>query len=180
MGFFMPDPDPRLGYFGSADLSGLNNPELLGPMPFGIPLAAIRSAFGAPEEAPLRRDGDSYEIAGGPPCQGPSCQSGGNWGTSGMYTVTDKDLCVDCAVKKLGIGDLPADEKTEILSRYLKGGGGSDGSGSSAGGGSGGARGAGGFRGGGGGRGGGGFIGGGSNRMGNPKLPYRRSWPLLD
>lgn len=48
MGFFMPDPDSQAGYFGSADLSGLNDPELLGPMPFGIPLAAIRTAFGAP------------------------------------------------------------------------------------------------------------------------------------
>ena len=44
MGFFMSSPDPRLGYFGSADLSGLNEPDLLQPMPFGVPLTAFRQA----------------------------------------------------------------------------------------------------------------------------------------
>jgi hypothetical protein len=51
MGFFMPDPDPRAGYFASADLSGLNDSELRGPMPFGIPLLAFRAAFDAPLSA---------------------------------------------------------------------------------------------------------------------------------
>lgn len=44
MGYFMPNPDARLGYFDSADLSGLNDPDLLRPMPFGVPLTALRLA----------------------------------------------------------------------------------------------------------------------------------------
>ncbi len=122
MGFFVPDPDPRVGYFGSADLSGLNDPELLGPMPFGIPLAVLRSAFGTQEEAPSLRDGDSYEIAGGPPCDGPDCQFGGNYGTNGIYGMRGKNFCFDCAVKERGMEGRSAAEKAEDLAPFIMGG----------------------------------------------------------
>lgn len=128
MGFFMPDPDSRSGYFGSADLSGLNDPELRGPMPFGIPLAAIRSAFGAPEVAPSLRDPDSYEIAGRLPCRGSYCQSGGTRGMGAMYDLDGKQVCWDCAVKEEGIEHLSGAEKAAHLAPYLIGGDGSDGS----------------------------------------------------
>jgi hypothetical protein len=181
MGFFMPDPDPRAGYFASADLSGLNDPALRGPMPFGIPLVAIRSAFGAPEEAPSRRDPDSYEIAGGLPCEGPYCESKGTYGTTGMYDLYDLDefkgkpMCRDCAVKVKRLDGLPGRVQTERLAPYLIEGESSSGGGSRGGGG--GSRG-GGSRGGGV---GGGFLGGGANPGYNPKLPpWRRYLPRLD
>lgn len=185
MGFFMPDPDPRAGYFASADLSGLNDPELRGPMPFGIPLAAIRSAFGAQEEAPWLHDADSYEIAGGPPCEGADCQSGGTRGMTGFVPMDDgRNLCWDCAVKDQGIENRSGAEKAEAIGRLIDNNSGK----SSGGGGSGGGHGSGsggGSRGGGGGlRGGGvggGFIGGGANPGYNPKSPpYRRYLPKLD
>jgi hypothetical protein len=129
MGFFMPDSDARAGYFGSADLSGLNDLDLFGPMPFGIPPAAIRSAFGAPEEARSRPNPDTFEIAGGPPCQGPYCQSGGSYGTTGMYGIGQPPvpMCRDCAVKVEGLGGLPGAVQAEKLAPFLIEGGGNPG-----------------------------------------------------
>jgi hypothetical protein len=136
MGFFMPDSDPRAGYFGSADLSGLNDPALLGPMPFSIPLAAIRSAFGAPDEAPSRPDADSYEIAGGPPCDGPDCQFGGTRGTTGFVPMDDgRNLCWDCAVKDQGIENRSGAEKAEAIGRLIDNNSGKSSGGSGSGGG---------------------------------------------
>ena len=53
-------------------------------------------------------------------CQGPTCSQGGSFGTCGMYIVSGKRLCRDCAVKFLGIQDLPAVEQTKILQNFLK------------------------------------------------------------
>ena len=75
MGFFMPDPDPRAGYFDSVDLSGLNDPQLRGPMPFGIPLAALRSAF--PAFRPMRRLVAGINEPSQGPDDGASSPSGG-------------------------------------------------------------------------------------------------------
>ena len=50
-------------------------------------------------------------------CQGFSggCQSGGDWETTAVYSVSGRGLCANCAVKSLGIQDMPAGEKATIL-----------------------------------------------------------------
>jgi hypothetical protein len=53
-------------------------------------------------------------------CQGPTCSQGGSFGTTGMYIVSGRTLCRDCAVKFLGIQDLPATEQTKILRNFLR------------------------------------------------------------
>ena len=56
-------------------------------------------------------------------CDGISggCQSGGTYGTTGMYGIQGRVLCIDCAVKMLGIQDEPSGEKTKTLDRYIIG-----------------------------------------------------------
>jgi hypothetical protein len=53
-------------------------------------------------------------------CEGPTCSQGGSYGMTGMYIVSGRTLCRDCAVKFLGIQDLPAVEQTKILQNFLK------------------------------------------------------------
>jgi hypothetical protein len=53
-------------------------------------------------------------------CQGPTCSQGGSFGMNGMYIVSGRRLCRDCAVKFLGIQDLPAAEQTKILQNFLR------------------------------------------------------------
>ena len=55
--------------------------------------------------------------AGDLKCQ--NCPSGGSWGVTGMYEVGRQILCANCAVKRLGIEDLPEVEKIETLTPYL-------------------------------------------------------------
>jgi hypothetical protein len=52
-----------------------------------------------------------------PRCDGFSggCQSGGTYGTTGWIKIGGRRLCLDCAVKLLGIETLPRDEQLEIL-----------------------------------------------------------------
>lgn len=56
----------------------------------------------------------------GPRCQGFACQNGGSFGTSGMVGIADKQLCWDCAIKYLGIQDLPHDQQLKILANFDK------------------------------------------------------------
>jgi hypothetical protein len=51
-------------------------------------------------------------------CDGPSCTMGGSYGTSGMYSISGRNLCRNCAVKFLGIQDLPAAEQMMILQNF--------------------------------------------------------------
>jgi len=53
-------------------------------------------------------------------CEGPTCSQGGSFGMTGMYVVSGRTLCRDCAVKFLGIQDLPAAEQVKILQNFLK------------------------------------------------------------
>ena len=53
-------------------------------------------------------------------CEGPTCSQGGSFGTTGMYVVSRRTLCRACAVKFLGIQDLPAAEQLKILQNFLK------------------------------------------------------------
>ncbi len=46
------------------------------------------------------------------------CQSGGSYGTSAMYQIRGKNLCRDCAVKILGIGNDTSREQTRVLSPF--------------------------------------------------------------
>ena len=47
------------------------------------------------------------------------CQSGGSYGATAMYNVSDHALCMDCAIKVLGIQNEPSKEKVLTLSPYL-------------------------------------------------------------
>ena len=46
------------------------------------------------------------------------CQSGGSYGTTAMFSIYGRNLCMDCAVKILSIQNEPAKEKMRILSPY--------------------------------------------------------------
>lgn len=61
------------------------------------------------------------QYAGGLRCEGFSagCQSGGSYGTTATYNVFNRNLCMDCAVKMLGIQNEPSNVKVLKLSPYL-------------------------------------------------------------
>lgn len=58
--------------------------------------------------------------AGGPRCEGfpAGCQNGGSYGTTAMFYIHGSALCMDCAVKILGIQGETASEKLHILNPY--------------------------------------------------------------
>jgi hypothetical protein len=60
--------------------------------------------------------------AGGPRCDGypAGCHDGGSYGTSGLYSVKNRNLCESCAVRALRIQDLGSVEKTKILEPYIR------------------------------------------------------------
>jgi hypothetical protein len=51
-------------------------------------------------------------------CVGFACANGGTYGTTGGYRVSNKSLCLDCAVKILGIGDEPPTLRRDILKNF--------------------------------------------------------------
>ena len=56
---------------------------------------------------------DSTHVAAKEPrvrCRGFACQNGGWYEHSGMHYIDDKVLCPNCAIKYLGIQELPAVE----------------------------------------------------------------------
>lgn len=59
----------------------------------------------------------------GPRCDGFSggCQMGGTFGTTGMYEISGKKFCKACALKFLGIQELPRKEQEDTL-RGFEGG----------------------------------------------------------
>jgi len=69
------------------------------------------SVTGAAQAEPER-----VQVAG-PRCDGFSggCSMGGSFGTTGMYTIQGKRLCRSCAVKILGVENLPYDEQKITL-----------------------------------------------------------------
>lgn len=56
----------------------------------------------------------------GPRCDGFSggCQLGGTFGTTGMYRIFGRNLCLHCAIKFLGIQGLPYEEQRLTLQGY--------------------------------------------------------------
>lgn len=61
--------------------------------------------------------------AGGLRCDGfaGGCQSGGTYGTSGMYNIDGRVLCIDCAVKYFGLQDETPGARARFLERFLIG-----------------------------------------------------------
>lgn len=59
--------------------------------------------------------------AGGLHCDGFSsgCQSGGSYGTSGMYNIDGHVLCMDCAIKFFGLQDDSPKERVRTLAPFL-------------------------------------------------------------
>jgi hypothetical protein len=51
-------------------------------------------------------------------CVGGDCQSGGDQGTTGMYSVGRATLCRKCAIKRLGMENEPAEEIRKALERF--------------------------------------------------------------
>lgn len=69
----------------------------------------------------VRREVERILVAG-LRCDGFSggCQSGGTFGTTGMVKLFGKNFCMDCAVKALGIQNLPPSQQLEILRLFDK------------------------------------------------------------
>lgn len=65
---------------------------------------------------PAGQSPDRIRVAG-PRCDGFSsgCQLGGTFGTTGMYQISGKKFCRDCAIKFLGIQELPHEEQMNTL-----------------------------------------------------------------
>jgi cystathionine beta-lyase family protein involved in aluminum resistance len=51
-------------------------------------------------------------------CVGFACANGGTYGTTGGYLIGNKPVCLDCAIKILGIGDEPLAERYAILKNF--------------------------------------------------------------
>ncbi len=73
-----------------------------------------------PDGGQWTSDGADVQVAaaGDLPCEG-DCQSGGSYGTTGMYWMEGKILCHDCAIKAAGAQGLSAREQNEILNSFL-------------------------------------------------------------
>jgi hypothetical protein len=76
------------------------------------------SAGGSADDA--NQGSDLIHVAAGLRCDGfPSgCQSGGSYGSSGMYNINGRVLCIDCAIKFFGLQGEPKSEITRTLDRF--------------------------------------------------------------
>jgi hypothetical protein len=106
-------PASRVGAMAWHPPIFLNSP---GQSPLGAPAP--------PDQTPAETTGPTYELdtrlVQPVSCQGPTCSQGGSFGMTGMYFISGRTLCRDCAVKFLGIQGLPAAEQTAILRNFLK------------------------------------------------------------
>ena len=59
--------------------------------------------------------------AGDLACEGGrgGCESGGDWGSTAAYRVEGRNLCVKCAVRRLGYQDEPSSVLPGLLQRWL-------------------------------------------------------------
>lgn len=94
-----------------------------------VPGEAVRLSGWQPAEAAPQRvqQGGNENIipaaAGDLRCQGfaGGCESGGSFGTTGMYRVNRRRLCASCAVRALGIVDEPwAEQALSLQPRALQ------------------------------------------------------------
>jgi hypothetical protein len=79
------------------------------------------SAGGSADDA--NQSNKPIRVAAGLQCDGfPSgCQSGGSYGSSGMYNINGRVLCIDCAIKFFGLQDASQSERARTLNRFLIG-----------------------------------------------------------
>jgi hypothetical protein len=79
------------------------------------------SAGGSADDA--NQSNKQIRVAAGLQCDGfPSgCQSGGSYGSSGMYNISGRVLCIDCAIKFFGLQDASQSERARTLDRFLIG-----------------------------------------------------------
>ena len=80
-----------------------------------------RIAIGADTAAPGGGPNAPYQEAkNGLTCDGgyAGCTDGGSYGSGPIARVGSLELCESCAVKELGLGNLSAREKTEIIHLY--------------------------------------------------------------
>ncbi len=82
-----------------------------------------RVSAGSPDGGEWTEGGaeGSFEVAarGDIPCQGGYCESGGTYGTAAMYHILGRNVCRDCAVKIMGLENLPGGQQTKELEDYL-------------------------------------------------------------
>ncbi|MFI5001287.1 MAG: hypothetical protein ACHQK9_15525 [Reyranellales bacterium] len=67
---------------------------------------------------PTLLSGDGTELAAVGDLRCEACPSGGTWGTTGAYKVENTIMCRECAVKRLGIENLPGSEQNKILKNF--------------------------------------------------------------
>lgn len=83
---------------------------------------SVSHARGASLRKDDSNDEDEFDVAaGGRACEGFSggCQSGGSYGSSALYSVLGRNLCMDCAVKTLGLENEPAATKVRELDKHI-------------------------------------------------------------
>jgi hypothetical protein len=68
---------------------------------------------------PAEQEPERIQVAVGPRCDGFSggCSMGGTFGTTGMFKILGKNMCLDCAVKYFSIEDLTGPEQMQYLMR---------------------------------------------------------------
>ena len=116
-----PQMDPQAALF-----RWLGLPPSWLPSPFKVAGAAEPAVDGqqtvdhAVELKRLLQGPDAIQpVAGGDlRCKGFNCKSGGSFGTTGGWIVEGRKVCRACAVKMLGIEQLPSTEQTEILQPF--------------------------------------------------------------
>jgi hypothetical protein len=106
------------------DRAGANNPIQVNS-PRGLFVGQGYTGDPDPTPSPIPPAQPTPRIriaAGGPKCDGfdAGCHEGGNYGTTGMYSVHGKNLCESCAVKTLRIQNLGSVQKTKILEPYIR------------------------------------------------------------
>ena len=112
--------------FRGSDHHWLDNRNHIRPLPsakydFPSRRPGNNAINGSIRSLSVATQGTELAAAGDLPCQGFSggCQSGGDWGTTAVYSVSGRGLCANCAVKSLGIQDMPAGEKAIILRPFI-------------------------------------------------------------
>lgn len=84
---------------------------------------APHNSSGAPAETPretlLGRMGNGdVQVAAAGDLRCEVCPRGGSWGTTGSYVIGRTVMCRECAVKRLGIEELPGSEQNEYLKNF--------------------------------------------------------------
>jgi len=113
-----PQMDPQAALFRSLGLPSSWLPSPLKVVGARVPAVDGQQTVDSAIElkGSVQEPGAIQPVAGGDlRCQGSDCKSGGSFGTTGAWVIERRKVCRDCAVKILGIGQLPSTEQTEIL-----------------------------------------------------------------